>query len=154
MSVEGSFASSPASELSIRLQSATVRPIGPQWSSAHASGITPYELTNPNVGLIDVTPRNAAGIRSDPSVSDPIAAGTIRAASAAALPPLEPPVIREGSHGLPHWGVNARHANSSVWVCPSRTIPAVLSFVHAWLSPVATLPASTCEDAVTGSPLT
>jgi hypothetical protein len=113
-SVDGSAASGPVIADSSSEQSATERAIGPQLSSAHASGITPAALTSPNVGLIDDTPQKAAGMRSDPSVSEPVAAGIIRAASAAALPPLEPPVIRPTSHGFPHCGVTARNANSSV----------------------------------------
>src|SRR5467141_3106611 len=102
MSVEGSARSAPAITLSSRLQSATERAIGPQWSSDHASGITPAAPTSPNVGLIELTPQKAAGIRNDPSVSEPVAAGTMRAASAAALPPLDPPVMRAVSQGFPH----------------------------------------------------
>ncbi len=116
--------------------------------------MTPYELTSPNVGLIELTPQKAAGIRSDPSVSEPSAAVTMREASAAALPPLDPPVISAGSHGLPHCGVTARKANSSVWVWPRSTIPALANRAQAVLSPVATLPASTFEEAVTGRPFT
>ncbi len=50
-----------------------------------SSGIRPW------VGLIVLVPQHAEGIRSDPQVSVPSAAGDIRAARAAALPPLEPP---------------------------------------------------------------
>ena len=48
----------------------------------------------PWVGLIAHVPQQADGIRSEPPVSLPSAAGVIRATSAAALPPLEPPAIR------------------------------------------------------------
>jgi hypothetical protein len=75
------------------------------------------------VGLIDETPESAAGIRSDPAVSVPMAAGTMRAASAAADPPLDPPAIRSSAHGLPTWSVVPPAANSWVWVWPTRTTP-------------------------------
>jgi hypothetical protein len=63
--------------------------------------MTPSSGTRPWVGLIADVPQQADGIRSDPQVSLPSAAGVIRAASAAALPPLEPPTIRSSAHGLP-----------------------------------------------------
>src|SRR5205807_8067998 len=46
-------------------------------------------------------PQNAAGIRMDPPVSDPSAIGTMPAATAAAEPPLDPPVMRSGAQGFP-----------------------------------------------------
>jgi hypothetical protein len=52
------------------------------------------------VGFIPVTPHIDAGIRIEPPVSLPRATGTTPAATAAPDPPLEPPVIRPGSHGL------------------------------------------------------
>ena len=82
-------------------QSAIERAIGPAWSSDGASAITPSIGTRPCVALIALVPHSAEGIRSEPSVSVPSAAGTIRAASAAAEPPLEPPAERSGAHGLP-----------------------------------------------------
>jgi hypothetical protein len=47
-----------------------------------------------------VTPQNAAGWRMEPPVSVPVAAGTRRAATAAAEPPEEPPGTRFVSQGL------------------------------------------------------
>jgi len=51
-------------------------------------------------GLRPATPQNADGQRIEPFVSSPTAAGTIRAASAAPLPPLLPPEMRVVSYGL------------------------------------------------------
>ena len=45
-------------------------------------------------------PVKAAGWRIEPPVSVPVAAGTSRAATAAAEPPEEPPGTRFGSQGL------------------------------------------------------
>ena len=78
------------------------------------------------------TPQSAAGWRIDPPVSDPSASGTIRAATAAADPPLEPPGVRSGAHGL-RVGPNAEFsvddpiANSSQLVLPTMTAPAAMS---------------------------
>jgi len=49
-----------------------------------------------------VMPQNAAGWRMDPPVSVPVAAGVRRAATAAALPPDDPPGMRLVSHGVAH----------------------------------------------------
>ena len=47
-----------------------------------------------------VTPQKEAGWRTLPPVSVPRAAGTMRPATAAALPPDEPPGTRVRSQGL------------------------------------------------------
>ena len=47
-----------------------------------------------------VMPVKLAGWRIEPPVSVPVAAGTRRAATAAAVPPDEPPGTRVASHGL------------------------------------------------------
>ena len=47
-----------------------------------------------------VTPQKLAGWRIEPPVSVPVAAGSRRAATAAAEPPDEPPGTRVVSHGL------------------------------------------------------
>ena len=78
-------------------------------------------------------PHNAAGWRIDPPVSVPMAHGARPAATAAALPPEEPPGTREVSHGL-STGPNAEFsfedpiANSSWFVFPSSGAPASVSF--------------------------
>ena len=68
-------------------------------------------------------PDSAEGMRSEPAVSVPVAAGTMRAASAAAEPPLDPPAERSSAHGLPTWSVVPPTANSCVCRWPSRTMP-------------------------------
>ena len=47
-----------------------------------------------------VMPQKLAGCRIEPPVSVPVAAGAKRAATAAALPPDEPPGMRVVSQGL------------------------------------------------------
>jgi hypothetical protein len=47
-----------------------------------------------------VMPQNEAGWRIEPPVSVPVAAGARPAATATALPPDDPPGMREVSHGF------------------------------------------------------
>src|SRR5436305_4313088 len=104
----------------------------PIWSSPDAKATRPQRLTRPYVGFSPTTPQNAAGWRTEPPVSEPSAAGTMRAATAAAEPPEEPPATREGSHGL-RVGPNAEcsvdepMANSSRLVLPAMVKPAARS---------------------------
>src|SRR5205085_269510 len=86
---------SPAIAANSGSQSGSVRVIGPPWSNVGASGTIPRIETRPRVGLIVAVPHNADGMRRDPAVSVPVAAGTVLLASAAAEPPLEPPADRE-----------------------------------------------------------
>ena len=137
----------------IAAQSATVRAIGPGWSSEGAIGMIPSSGIRPCVGLIADVPQQADGIRSDPHVSLPRAAGVIRAASAAALPPLDPPATRPRSCGLPTWSVVPPEANSCVCVCPSSTTPWSRSRAQAGPSAVgASVSSSTRLEAVRGRP--
>src|SRR5467141_4113935 len=87
---------------SISAQSRAERVIGPTWSIDHASGSTPARLTRPYVGLRPVIPQSDAGMRIEPPVSEPSAAGASPAATATPEPDDEPPGIRSAaaSHGL------------------------------------------------------
>src|SRR5687768_11444715 len=76
------------------------------------------------------TPHSAAGWRIDPPVSEPRASGENPAATAAALPPEEPPGTRSGSCGLrvgpnAEFSVDEPIANSSRLVFPIAIAPAV-----------------------------
>ena len=82
------------------------------------------------------------------------AAGTMRAARAAAEPPLDPPAVRSAPHGLPTWSVVPPAANSCVWLWPASTTPWPRSHRHTALSASATLPSSTRLDAVSPNPRT
>ncbi len=81
--------------------SSTVRPIGP-WTEI---GVQPKGrrslATRPGEGRKPTMPQNAAGMRSEPPVSEPVQIGSIEVASATAEPPDEPPQMRLGSNGLP-----------------------------------------------------
>src|SRR5687768_14135092 len=75
------------------------------------------------------TPHRAAGWRIDPPVSEPRANGAKPAATAAALPPLDPPGTRDGSWGLrvgpkAEFSVDEPMANSSRLVLPTTMAPA------------------------------
>src|SRR2546426_9126526 len=59
----------------------------------------PHEM-RPREGFKPTSPHSLAGIRIDPPPSLACAAGTSPAATAAAEPPLEPPVERLVSHGV------------------------------------------------------
>src|SRR5262249_61030907 len=59
-----------------------------------------YAGTKPNVVLNPNTPPNAAGIRSDPPPSVPKCRNPSRNAAATAAPPLDPPGVILGFHGL------------------------------------------------------
>jgi len=76
-----------------------------------------------------VIPQKAAGCRTEPPVSVPVATGTSPAATAAAEPPDEPPDIAERSHGLRtapkcECSFEPPIANSSQLVLPMHTAPA------------------------------
>jgi len=60
----------------------------------------PRPLTRVSVGFIATTPQKCAGTRMDPAASLPSSSALKPAAIAAQLPPLLPPGVRDGSHGL------------------------------------------------------
>src|ERR1700704_2318512 len=77
-------------------------------------------------------PHSAAGWRIEPPVSVPIAHGARPAATAAALPPEEPPGTRLRSQGFstgpkPEFSLDEPIANSSWFVLPSSGAPASAS---------------------------
>ncbi len=87
----------------------------------------PARLTRPKVGLMPTVPHRLAGMRIEPPVSDPIATGTRRAATAAPEPPLEPPGTRVRSQGFFVGGVTLPQANSCILVLPTMIAPAARS---------------------------
>ena len=106
----------------------------PTWSKVGQAPSSPVVSTRPNVGLRPTHPHIAAGMRTLPPVSLPVAATTRRAATAAADPPLEPPAIRARSRGLcvvPKNGLIVVTPPPSSWVLvlPRSTVPASASRV-------------------------
>src|SRR4029077_19322918 len=96
---------------------------------AQPGGCCPPIGTRPSDGFMPVKPHSAAGMRIEPPPSDPVAIGTCPAATAAALPPLEPPGERVVSQGLAVRPktllvVSAVQASSGVFVLPTTTQPA------------------------------
>ena len=74
-------------------------------------------------------PHSDAGWRIDPPVSVPMAHGADPAATAAALPPDDPPGTFAVSHGFftgpkPEFSFDEPMANSSMLVLPSSAAPA------------------------------
>jgi hypothetical protein len=83
----------------------------------------------PTCAFIEKMPQKAAGIRSDPPPSVPSVSGTVPAATAAAEPELEPPVVRETSQGfrvIPDSGEfeEAFQPSSGVVFLPTMIAPA------------------------------
>ena len=117
--------SSSALSATVRVRTpATDRPC--QCSSCGASG------TRPRCGLSPTRPQAAAGIRIEPPPSEAVAAATIPEATAAAEPPLLPPVECAGSQGLrvaPQVcdSVKGHSASSGRCVVPMTTAPAARS---------------------------
>src|SRR5688500_2872236 len=86
-------------------------------------------VLRPRVGFSPTRPQQAAGVRIEPKPSEPWAAGNMRAPTAAAAPPLDPPEIRLRSHGFRvgpyNCGSHVRlRPNSHVLVLPKITKPA------------------------------
>ena len=81
---------------------------------------------------MDATPQQCAGLRSDPPRSLPRPNGLIPVARAAASPPLDPPGVRCGFHGLrvrpcSHESVWTRRPKSGRLVRPTGIAPAARS---------------------------
>ena len=90
-------------------------------------------LMPPCVGLSATLPQYAAGRMMEPPTCVPMAAGSIRAATAAAEPDEEPPGVRAGSKGFVV-GPGCEPPSSAVTVLPKITAPACRSAHTAALS--------------------
>ncbi len=119
---------------SSRAASATLRAIGPALSWLKEIGMMPSRLTSPTVGLSPTMPLTAAGQTMLPSVSVPMATTAKLAATATALPELEPQGLRFSAYGLRvcpptalqpevDW-VERKLAHSLRFVLPRITAPA------------------------------
>src|SRR3954463_8387513 len=113
-----------------------VRAIGPT-TPRSAKGPTdagkwPGAGTRPGVGFKPQMPLKCAGTRIDPPPSLPMPPAEQHAAIAAASPPLDPPGVRAGSHGLfvlPYSALSVSQAirNSGTVVFPRTIAPADFS---------------------------
>src|SRR6185312_693119 len=97
----GSPVSYPESRSSPSALSRTVRVSTPSVAKPDTSSARcgPQD-TRPREGFSPTSPRHDAGMRIEPPPSLPCAIDTMPAATPAALPPDEPPGVREVSHGL------------------------------------------------------
>src|SRR5665811_2375203 len=91
-------------------------------------------LTRPTVVFSPTMPHKLAGMRTEPPVSLPIAAGARPAATATPEPLLDPPGARcrcgsHGFHGVPvvAFVPQLPKANSTIWVLPRVIMPAAVS---------------------------
>lgn len=121
----------PDAASSTSAASSTVRASTPLTvTPLNASGSGQVEI-RPRCGLMPTRCVHAAGMRMLPAPSEPIAAVTRPAATAAALPPEDPPGVCRRDQGLrvcPNPGplVNGHWPNSQVFVLPTITAPAAL----------------------------
>ncbi len=109
--------------------SATLRVSNPITLSPFQCSASGMRLMRPRCGLSPKTRQWAAGIRMEPPPSEAVAAATIPLATAAALPPLDPPGVRpvfQGFRVTPKAGpsVVPMIASSGVLVLPTTTAPA------------------------------
>src|SRR2546425_2122597 len=120
--------------------SATERPSAPRDERPAASTIS--HGMRSGVGRSPTTPQHDAGILTDPPMSSPSATVAMPAATAAALPPLDPPGVMPSRHGLLVAGksvlvVPIDAASSGRFVFPSTAIPALRARVTGTASSVA-----------------
>ena len=80
--------------------SATVRAIGPAMSASRLSGTTPARLVSPIVERMPTSAWCDDGPRMELPVSVPSPTSPKLAATAAAVPPLEPAVTRSSAYGF------------------------------------------------------
>src|SRR5262245_19475915 len=121
----------------------------------------PARLTRPTLGLSPTMPLMEDGQTIEPSVSVPIAAGTIPAATATAEPELEPHGLRIASCALTVCPPTALHpdtdiverkfAHSERFALPTITAPAARRCATRGASRPVTLFASASDPAVVGN---
>src|SRR3954469_18042102 len=140
----GAAGSGPAIVLSAKARSATDRPRHPEVVSVHHANGAFGLGTRPGEGRKPATLQKAAGLRSEPPVSDPLATGTSPHARATAAPPDDPPQVFVRSYGLrvaPKTVLNVcePEPNSGVLVLPIVMAPARLIRSTTMSSSVGTL---------------
>src|SRR5688572_15096145 len=101
--------SGPAITLSRTAASATVLAIGPAVSWLWAIGMMPARLTRPTVGFSPTIALQAAGDVIEPSVSVPIPTTQKFAATAPAVPELDPDGVLSSAYGFLPWPPRALH---------------------------------------------
>src|SRR5580693_7145299 len=89
----GARESGPAIVLSTKARSATERPRHPEVLRVDQANASFGFGTRPGEGRKPTTLQNAAGLRSEPPVSEPVATGASPQANATAAPPEDPPHV-------------------------------------------------------------
>ncbi len=112
----------------------------------------------PTVGFRHTVPQHCEGQRMEPPRSLPSPMGLMPVASAAASPPLEPPGVRPGSHGLRVGplrleSVCMRMAKSGRFVRPRGMAPAAFMRCTPGASSDGRAPARACTPWVVGLPV-
>src|SRR5205085_4587283 len=124
--------SSAALSRTVRVSACSLTNPSRPWPAPGAKDVRPRR------GLRPTRPQHDAGTRIEPVPSPPDAAGTTRAATAAAEPPLDPPGVIDGDHGFAVRPNNEGSVvqwlpHSGVLVLPNTTRPAARyrSTIHA-----------------------
>ncbi len=143
---------------SIRRASSTVVASGPFSDMPNQSPSLMPAGTTPWPGLMVTRPQLAAGMRREPIPSLPRASGTNPAATAAPLPPEEPPAVRVRSHGLRAVpctpSVVPKTHSSGTFVRPTTTAPAARSRATVTWSSAAGVSGVAAEPTRLASPRT
>src|SRR5438874_4466003 len=139
------------------LTSATVRAIGQITDSPAGSARSSGTVLGD--GLSPTTPQHDAGMRIEPPMSVPTPAAASPAATAAPLPPVDPPGVKPSRQGLLVAGkmalvVPTAAASSGRLVLPRTAPPAVRSRAMATMSSLATRSRHTALPSVQGMPAT
>ena len=144
--------------MSSKAASRTVRARGPTWASVGVAAAGKIG-TRPKCALMPKRPQNDDGIRIDPPPSVPSANGISPAATLAAAPAEEPPVVLARSHGFrvsPVSGLllDPLQPNSVVVVLPMIAAPCAFTRSDAGESTGAMKLASVRDPDVKRTPLT
>ena len=142
----------PPSTLKMFEASSTLLHRGPMVSKSGFNGTDPLTERRPIVVFSPTKSFHAAGIRTDPPVSEPIPAEARLNATDAAAPDDEPPGTAASS--FTHGGVlviglrpKPENANSDIWVFPKHTNPALDAFLSTTASDLGVLPFNNKEPA-------
>ena len=147
--------STGASPVSAAWQSAaseTLRHSGPTVSNRAARGTTPSSEIRPAVVLSPTRSFHAAGMRTDPPVSDPMAAAASPKATEAAAPEDDPPgtalaSFTQGGVCMTGFRPRPENANSDMWVLPRQTRPSRVAVCRQGASSAGTRPSSRRDPA-------
>lgn len=147
----------PSSAASKSPASSTDRHSGPTVSNVRQSGTTPSSDRRACVVLSPTRSFHAAGIRTDPPVSEPIPAAASPNATEAAAPDEDPPGTASGSFtqgGVAVMGFNPRPENaiSDICVLPRQTSPAAVAFCKTAASVSGTRPSMSAVPASVATP--